>query len=722
MQIVMIGCHYQTGRNKEPNGFRLLDPLSGQVRDVDYTSLYNVIAADKADIVNVGIEMGKLKGTNGGFDRYPKFVAGKFRCNKSVTIIKALGNIGYEVSDCYGNIKKLSLDDMIKCAESFGISNGKLVSRSDGSKFISAISGTYPVVDIDKAEKSYNRDIKEPDQCENIKPKKVANNTSKNVIKMPSIRGGEVSLSNSRLKNVVESDGMTVEQKLARGLLVIKELRPFYYAVMQTLPKKESVEIPTMAVSFDSLYYNVDFVKQMKLSELIFVELHEILHIAMRHLFRRGLRDPELWNIATDMYINRVLCVEFGIEPGGQAYVADKYRVGVSVPKDLVYDDRVDIKKDTPESIYTELVKENKKSGQQGQGQQGQGQQGQQGQGQQGQGQQGQGQQGQGQQGQGQGQQGQGQQGQGQQGQGQQGQGQQGQGQGQQGQGQQGQGQQGQGQQGQGQQGQGQGYKFRGREVASSNSGISNDMVEDGSKGMSETAKNSRYDSIMKKAKVLEKQMQQGKGKGHYGVVEAYVDEELVPKVNWKTILMNRLVALKSDEKSLSTPDRRFVHERVYIEGERQEDELLRDIKVCVDTSGSMSDEDLAIAFSQIGQLLKTYKTEAELIFWDDGIQSVSKFDDQSSFRLAKYKASGRGGTDPNCVFELFNSKDYKIGKRAKPALIIMFTDGIFSGPSDKYKAKFGRDTLWVISGDNLDGPSNFKPPFGKVAKLHSRR
>ena len=246
-----------------------------------------------------------------------------------------------------------------------------------------------------------------------------------------------------------------------------------------------------------------------------------------------------------------------------------------------------------------------------------------------------------------------------------------------------------------------------------------NDMVEDSNTaGKSETSKKGVYESIMRKAKVLERQMMQGKGKGHYGVAEAFVDEELVPKVNWKNVLMNRLMSLRVDEKSLSTPDRRFIHKGLYVEGDREDEELLKDVKIAIDTSGSMSDMDIAIAFTQIKQLLKAYKTDAEIIFWDDGIQDVCKFNDYNSLKLAQCRAKGRGGTDPDCVFEYFNSREYRLGLKSKPAIIIMFTDGYFNGPSEKYKTKFGRDTLWVISGDNVGGKSRFNPPFGKVAKL----
>ena len=813
----MIACSYHTGKNKEPEGFRVMDINTGQVMDVTYAALYNVIKSKQAIVVNVEVDGNKLKGSNGTFDRYPKLVGGKLRGESKMIVMKELGTIGYEVCDHTGRIQRFSIADAIKCADSFGVANGKLVKMANGTTYISPISGEYPKLTDEEVAKIFGkravnkakaqqeahnkavqaqqaaktpvgqvpsiqngRDlsketveqpkvvthtqpvkqteqqkqvevVKQPEPVKQapLQPKTTKKEVEVAVIdtsankdylerakknKLPAIKGTEVSGKHSKLKNVCEDGtGLTVEQKITRAGLFVKSTRSFYYAILQTIKQKESVEIPTMAVSIDTLYYNSDFVSELQLPELVFVEIHELLHIAMRHNTRRAQRDPELWNIACDLYINKVICDEFAINPEDKVAKTgipeDTYNIGIKFATGGLYSPKIDINKDTPESIYAEMEKESESQTQQMQmGQPGQGQQGQDGQGQQSQNQQGQGQQGQqgqsGQQGQGQNQQGQGQ-------------GQDGDGQGQSGQGQTGQNQQGNqngqsgngGQSGQmGDPGQSSGgitidvtkkdYKFRGDHITSSTSasigGVGDLIDDDKSRSASDTTKKSVYDSIMKKAKVLERQMQAGKGKGHYGVVEAYVDEELVPKVNWRNVLMNRLIQMKSDEKSLSTPDRRFVSRGLYIEGHREEDELLKDIKLCIDTSGSMSDEDIAVAFVQIKQLLKTYKTEAEIVYWDDGIQDVVPFEDYNGLRLAQLRATGRGGTNPNCIFELFTSKDYKIGKKAKPELIVIFTDGYFGGPSEQYKARFGRDVLWVISGQN----KGFNPPFGKIAKL----
>ena len=220
----------------------------------------------------------------------------------------------------------------------------------------------------------------------------------------------------------------------------------------------------------------------------------------------------------------------------------------------------------------------------------------------------------------------------------------------------------------------------------------------------------------MKRASVLSKQI--GKGKGNTSFAEKFVADELAPKVNWRNILLNRLIKIKDDERSLSTPDRRFVHSGLYLEGCSDKEEALTGVKVAVDTSGSMSISDLEKAFKQIEDLLKTYKLDAELIFWDDGIQSITKFDDKASFKLAQLRATGRGGTNPDCIFKLFNSREYTSGLKQKPEVILIFTDGYFYGPSDEYKARYSRDTVWILSRENEESIRDFKPTFGKVAKL----
>ena len=215
---------------------------------------------------------------------------------------------------------------------------------------------------------------------------------------------------------------------------------------------------------------------------------------------------------------------------------------------------------------------------------------------------------------------------------------------------------------------------------------------------------------------ILESNPNAGYGKGSCGVCQAFVEESMVPRINWLTILRNKFTSMRMDEKSLATPDRRFVHRRMYIEGDRFDEEKLENVKVCVDTSGSMSDEDIAIAIVHIKRLCKQYKMSADLVYWDDGIQDIIPFDSLRTLELAKYRAMGRGGTNPNCIFEEFTNREYKFNLHGKsmPSVIIIFTDGYFSDVEAKYKRYFGRDTIWVLCSNNSN--HNFKPTFGVVA------
>lgn len=64
---------------------------------------------------------------------------------------------------------------------------------------------------------------------------------------------------------------------------------------------------PTMATDGRHLYFNVDFVKQLTISELEFVIAHEILHCVFEHFMRAENRHRMLWNMATDYAINYIL-------------------------------------------------------------------------------------------------------------------------------------------------------------------------------------------------------------------------------------------------------------------------------------------------------------------------------------------------------------------------------------------------------------------------------
>ena len=103
----------------------------------------------------------------------------------------------------------------------------------------------------------------------------------------------------------------------------------------------------TMTTDGKTLHYHPKFVIGLSPDELLGVVVHEVMHNALSHPFRRGGRDPERWNIACDLAVNPLL-LETGfvlppscLVPGEGPYVslptgksADEYYGLLDIPQE----------------------------------------------------------------------------------------------------------------------------------------------------------------------------------------------------------------------------------------------------------------------------------------------------------------------------------------------------------------------------------------------------
>ena len=262
------------------------------------------------------------------------------------------------------------------------------------------------------------------------------------------------------------------------------------------------------------------------------------------------------------------------------------------------------------------------------------------------------------------------------------------------------------------------GKSYRGTTIQGLSNDNSQDLITDSkSENLSQERAQQIADSVLRRAVVNHKMRGQSFGGETGSFLERYVEEVLAPKVNWKKVLKRKLTALAEKENSFSSPDKRFISRDRILPGPRDaEPGALEGVKICIDTSGSISDEDLGIALAQIKQLLKIYKAKAELLYWDTQVHCGYDFDNTSFKDIIKKKPLGGGGTDANCIFKYFNQcKEYKSGRKQTPSVVIVFTDGYFGDVERKYAKKY-KDTIWVICGDTER--EKFEPPFGVVAEL----
>lgn len=130
-------------------------------------------------------------------------------------------------------------------------------------------------------------------------------------------------------------------------------------------------------------------------------------------------------------------------------------------------------------------------------------------------------------------------------------------------------------------------------------------------------------------------------------------------------------------------------------------------IVFAVDTSGSMTTEDLTLAFDEIRSFRDAFASSLTLIQADDAIRRVEQFE---PFEVAeipeRITVKGRGGTDFRPVFS------YIAGKAEDPlCLLIYVTDGYGTFPEDEPPFP----VLWLIPRGGVDRE---KVPFGSVIQI----
>ena len=94
------------------------------------------------------------------------------------------------------------------------------------------------------------------------------------------------------------------------------EEHPLYRPLIMALRLVKDNDIPTMGTDGESIFYNQDFFKSITMREAAGVILHETLHCAHRHLWRRDARNHTKFNIACDYAINPIVLDNFPLPKG----------------------------------------------------------------------------------------------------------------------------------------------------------------------------------------------------------------------------------------------------------------------------------------------------------------------------------------------------------------------------------------------------------------------
>ncbi len=179
-------------------------------------------------------------------------------------------------------------------------------------------------------------------------------------------------------------------------------------------------------------------------------------------------------------------------------------------------------------------------------------------------------------------------------------------------------------------------------------------------------------------------------GKGHCSMERFFEELEKATPPNWTALLNPYLrpdLSVKySWNKAHKNRVTRLAGYKLLQQGSVKPPVALKQLLIAIDTSGSITDEQLSIFYSQVKGFLDVRPhVKGHVCYWDTRIANSGEFRDYKTF--SKVAAKGGGGTDVECVFEYAKENELKY--------LVIFTDGYCDFPKN-WKDKFAC-VLWVI-------------------------
>jgi len=127
-------------------------------------------------------------------------------------------------------------------------------------------------------------------------------------------------------------------ERMVSGCLLRLRMRSPFFATLALFTNMSVTEtVPTAATNGKDIFWNADFFRSLSVPQMDGVLLHEVLHAALRHVIRRGTREPLLWNIAADIVVNGIV-KQAGMElPSGHIRDRDLEHLSVEEVYELLW-------------------------------------------------------------------------------------------------------------------------------------------------------------------------------------------------------------------------------------------------------------------------------------------------------------------------------------------------------------------------------------------------
>lgn len=180
------------------------------------------------------------------------------------------------------------------------------------------------------------------------------------------------------------------------------------------------------------------------------------------------------------------------------------------------------------------------------------------------------------------------------------------------------------------------------------------------------------------------------------GDITTLLDQFIDPSIPWEEVLRKYLTDLIEEDYSWTKRNRRFNH--IYLPSRVEEDGRLTHLVYFIDTSGSISDEQIVQFNSEI-KYIKDFLNPEKLtvIQFDTRIRDIKDYLEEDEFKFIK--VTGRGGTSLREVHDYI--------EKNHPTCAVIFSD-LYCEPMEPVKC--GTPIVWAITGRNYDP---IQPDFG---------
>ncbi len=198
--------------------------------------------------------------------------------------------------------------------------------------------------------------------------------------------------------------------------------------------------------------------------------------------------------------------------------------------------------------------------------------------------------------------------------------------------------------------------------------------------------------------------LEQGKAAGRGAQMAERLYKELTqPTINWR-LLLNNFVQTEVADYSFMPPDKRY--DDFFLPDFNDPVDTVKDLWIVVDTSGSVSNKDIARAYSEIRGGIEQFggKLKAKVSFFDAKVSDPVEV--ESVEELLAMRPIGGGGTSFYAVFDYYRKH---LHDKEEITGIIVLTDGYAVFPPAS--AALDTPVFWLINNALVT------PPWGVVAR-----